>query len=128
MNQWIQNNGEEIKYQRKKIGNLNQKETLHDSNLQKFTKAELINIVNKLLSKINKLETKVDKVDEKVDDLKLKTNKQDEIVEDTRKEADTILLILEKKEIRGKKASCMGKAVICQGVISSALWNLLREK
>ena len=55
------------------------------------------------------METKVEKVIEKVDDLKLKMNKQDEIVEDTRKAADTILLILDKKEIREKKVSCLGK-------------------
>ena len=48
-------------------------------------------------------------MDEKVGDLKLKMNKQDEIVQDTRKAADTILLILDKKEIREKKASCLGK-------------------
>ena len=39
--------GKKSNTKEKKLGNLNRKETLHDSNLQKFTKAELINIVNK---------------------------------------------------------------------------------
>ena len=64
---------------KKLIGNLNQKEALTEPNLQKLTKAELIDIVNKLLSKTNRLENKFDKFEKTVETFKQDFMKQDEI-------------------------------------------------
>ena len=81
----------------KRLGSLNKKDKLIESEISKIIKRGLIDLTNKLLSKHNILENRLDKLEVVVKSMKEDYKQHDEVVEDTKKTANAILLKESKK-------------------------------